>query len=82
MCAERVWSSCSQDSIDLIQGERSEHEAKDVLTLTVTARLQRVNREMKMLVENTEDQTKADPGLLRIVVRAHDIQERVMRTAS
>ena len=38
--------------------------------LTVRARLQRVGREMKMLVENTDDQTKADPGLLQIVARA------------
>ena len=33
---------------------------------------------MKMLVENTDDQTKADPGLLRIVARAYEIQERLM----
>lgn len=46
----------------------------DVLTLTVMARLQRVGREMRMLVENSEDQTTADPGLLRIIARAHDIQ--------
>ena len=56
-----------------------DNEAKDVLTLTVRARLQRVGREMKMLVENTDDQTKADPGLLRIVARAYDIQERLMQ---
>ena len=43
------------------------------------ARLQRVGREMKMLVENTDDQTPADPGLLRIVARAHDIQARLMQ---
>jgi transcriptional regulator with XRE-family HTH domain len=34
---------------------------------------------MKMLVENTDDQTGADPALLRIVARAHDIQERLMQ---
>jgi DNA invertase Pin-like site-specific DNA recombinase len=49
----------------------------DTLTLTVKARLQRVGRELRMLVENTDDQTKADPGLLRIVARAHDIQARL-----
>ena len=32
-----------------------------------------------MLVENTDDQTTADPGLLRIVARAHEIQERLMQ---
>ena len=68
------------NSIDLrMQRGTPENEAKDVLTLTVTARLQRVGREMKMLVENSDDQTKADPGLLRIVARAHDIQERLMQ---
>jgi site-specific DNA recombinase len=41
------------------------------------ARLQRVGREMRMLVENSEDQTTADPGLLRIIARAHDIQARL-----
>ena len=51
--------------------------SNDILTLTVKARLQRVGREMRMLVENSDDQTKADPGLLRIVARAHDIQARL-----
>ena len=32
-----------------------------------------------MLVENADDQTAADPGLLRIIARAHDIQERLMQ---
>jgi site-specific DNA recombinase len=36
---------------------------------------------MKMLVENTNDQTDADPALLRIVARAHDIQERLMQNS-
>jgi site-specific DNA recombinase len=57
----------------------TDNEAKDVLTLTVRARLQRVGREMKTLVENTDDQRKADPALLRIVARAHDIREHLMR---
>lgn len=32
-----------------------------------------------MLVENSDDQTRADPGLLRIIARAHDIQARLMQ---
>jgi site-specific DNA recombinase len=60
-------------------GGKSDKESEQVLTLTVMARLQRVGREMRMLVENTDDQTMADAGLLRIVARAHDIQERLMR---
>jgi DNA invertase Pin-like site-specific DNA recombinase len=70
----------SKDSIDsVIQGDRPEQDANDILTLKVPARLQRVGREMKMLVENSDNQTKADPGLLRIIARAHDLQERVMQ---
>jgi hypothetical protein len=61
------------------QGRKSDKESEQVLTLTVMARLQRVGRELRMLVENTDDQTMADPGLLRIVARAHDIQARLMQ---
>ena len=70
----------SKDSIDsVIQGDSPEQDTNDILTLKVPARLQRVGREMKMLVENSDDQTKADPGLLRIIARAHDLQERAMQ---
>jgi site-specific DNA recombinase len=54
-------------------------EADEALTLTVTARLQRVGREMKMLVENSDGQLTPDPALLRIVARAHDIQASLMQ---
>ena len=52
-------------------------DADDVVTLVAPARLKRVGREMKMLVESSEDQTTADPSLLRIIARAHDIQARL-----
>ena len=61
------------------QRKRLGNDPEDVLTLTVRARLQRVGREMRMLVENTDEQTTADPGLLRIISRAHDIQARLMQ---
>jgi len=51
----------------------------DILKLKVKARLQRVGREMKLVVHNAEDRTIADPGLLRIVARAHDFQERLVQ---
>ena len=51
----------------------------DTLMLTMKARLQRVGREMRMLVENADGQTSADPGLLRVIARAHDFQERLMQ---
>jgi site-specific DNA recombinase len=33
-----------------------------------------------MLVANADDQTLADPGLLRIIARAHDIHERLIQS--
>ena len=50
----------------------------DILTLTATAKLARVGREMKMLVEGHNDQVPADPSLLRIIARAHDVQARLI----
>ena len=61
------------------QEGQTDSDFNDILTLTVMARLQRVGREMRMLVENSDDQTTADPGLLRIVARAHEIQQRLMQ---
>ena len=76
----RLVELLGSNSIELVMQQGTPNdETKDVLTLTVRARLQRVGREMKMLVENTDDQTEADPALLRIVARAHDIQERLMQ---
>ena len=67
-------------SIDpAMHGQPPRNESDDVLTLTVTARLKRVGREMRMIVENADDQTAADPSLLRIIARAHDIQERLIQ---
>jgi site-specific DNA recombinase len=51
----------------------------DILRLKVKARLQRVGREMKLVVHNADDRAAADPGLLRVVARAHDFQERLTR---
>jgi hypothetical protein len=49
----------------------------DILKLKVKARLQRVGREMKLVVHNAEHRAAADPGLLRVIARAHDFQERL-----
>jgi hypothetical protein len=66
-------------SIDLtMQDQTLDRNSDDVVTLTVPARLKRLGREMRMLVENSEDQTATDPSLLRIIARAHDIQTRLM----
>ena len=75
---DRTTELLAGQSIDLAtQDQRSHRESHDIVTLTLPARLKRVGREMRMLVEGSNDQTAADPGLLRIVARAHDIQARL-----
>jgi site-specific DNA recombinase len=71
---------------DLLQAQSIEpslaaprNHAGGTLKLKVKARLQRVGREMKLVVNNADDLTAADPGLLRIVARAHDFQERLLQ---
>jgi hypothetical protein len=49
----------------------------DAVTLTAPARLKRIGREMRMLVDRPDDQRAADPSLLRIIARAHDTQGRL-----
>jgi hypothetical protein len=80
ICQGRLVELLAAHAINLpLERNERDNDRADVLTLTVMARLQRVGREMKMLVENNDDQTPADPGLLRIVARAHDIQARLMQ---
>ena len=67
-------------SIDLkMQHHGPTNAPGDMLTLTVPVGLKRVGREMRMLVENADDQTAADPSLLRIIARAHHIQARLIQ---
>ena len=51
------------------------------MTLRVPALLKRVGREMRMLVEGADDETAANPSLLRVIARAHDIQGRLSQNA-
>jgi site-specific DNA recombinase len=53
--------------------------SEDVVMLKVAARLQRAGREMRMVVQKSDDQRPPDPSLLRIVARAHDIQTRLFQ---
>jgi len=49
-------------SIEPTAQEGKPNESDDVLTLTVKARLQRVGRELKMLVENSDDRRQPIPA--------------------
>jgi site-specific DNA recombinase len=78
ICRRRLAELLAGQPIDLTTpDQRLDRKSHDIVTLTVPARLKRVGREMRMLVENAGDQTAADPSLLRIIARAHDIQERL-----
>jgi len=67
-------------SIDLkMQHQAPTNAPDDILRLTVPVALKRVGREMRMLVANADDQTAADPSLLRILARAHHIQARLIQ---
>jgi hypothetical protein len=64
------------DSGELPQGkpiDTSDH----TVSLTEPVQLARVGREMKLLVEDSDDNRSPDMSLLRVVARAHDVQGRL-----
>ncbi|HEV2625534.1 MAG TPA: hypothetical protein VGV62_10550, partial [Xanthobacteraceae bacterium] len=76
----RLAALLAGQSIDpTMQDHKLDRDSDDIMTLVAPARLKRVGREMRMLVENSDDQTAANPSLLRIIARAHDIQKRLIR---
>jgi site-specific DNA recombinase len=69
-------------SIDLAAPHQgSDPASHDVMSLRMPARLKRVGREMRMLVEGADDQTAPDPSLLRVIARAHAIQGHLSQNA-
>jgi hypothetical protein len=64
---------------DAFEDQSPGRGSDDIVTLVAPARLKRVGREMRMLVENSDDHSAADPSLLRIIARAHDIQARLLQ---
>ena len=70
----------STSSIDLrTQDHKPANLPDQILTLAAPVRLKRVGREMKMLVEDSSDNAAADPSLLRVIARAHDVQARLVQ---
>jgi DNA invertase Pin-like site-specific DNA recombinase len=60
-------------------GELSQDKSTSdhIVTLTAPIQLARVGREMKLLVDDSDDNRSPDMGLLRVVARAHDVQRRL-----
>ena len=80
ICRQRLHHLLQARSLESSLADRAPASRPgDILKLEVRTRLQRVGREVKLVVHNAEDRAEADPGLLRIVARAHDFQERLIR---
>jgi hypothetical protein len=55
---------------------------RDLVTLTAPARLRRAGREVRLVIDGADHKTEADPSLLRVLARAHDIQGRLNRNSN
>src|SRR5262249_35271064 len=77
---QRLAQLFASQSLDLaMPNQKLEAASGDALILAAPARLKRVGREMRMLVNGSDEPAAADPSLLRIIARAHDIQGRLSR---
>jgi DNA invertase Pin-like site-specific DNA recombinase len=66
--------------LDPMAGDQiSTSKADDAVMLTIPARLRRVGREIRMLVDGSNSETVPDPSLLKLIARAHDIQDRLSK---
>ena len=52
------------------------------MTLTIPARLKRAGKEMKIIVEDGSDPATPDASLVRVLVRAHVIRDRLLADKS
>ena len=53
-----------------------------LVTLTIPARLKRTGKEMRIIVEDGSDPAIPDSGLVRVVVRAHIVRDRLLADKS
>jgi hypothetical protein len=75
---QRLAGLLAGQSIDLtMPNQKLDRAYDDAVILTVPARPKRAGREMRMLVDGSDEQRTADLSLLRIIARAHDVQRRL-----
>ena len=75
------WLVGMNDSVEPVAETSPETEGRFV-TLTIPARLRRTGNEMKMIVEDGSEPTSPDPSLVRVLVRAHTIRDRLLQDKS
>ena len=67
--------------LELLQGKPID-PADQTVSLKAPIQLPRVGREMKLLVEASDDNRPPDMSLLRVVTRAHDVHRRLAENTS
>lgn len=72
----RLAALLEADHLDLPQ-DRPIDQPDHAVSLTAPIQLRRVGREMRLLVEDSDDNRAPDMSLLRVVARAHDVQRRL-----
>jgi site-specific DNA recombinase len=60
----------------------SAESAGRILTLIVPARLRRAGKEMRIVLEDRSDSAAPDPSLLRLLIRANAIRDRLLADRS
>jgi hypothetical protein len=63
-------------------GARASKSVGLLLTLTVPARLRRAGKEMRIVLEDGSDSAAPDPSLLRLLIRANAIRDRLLADRS
>jgi hypothetical protein len=77
----RLAALLEADHLDL-PPDRPTDPSDHTVSLTAPIQLTRVGREMKLLVEGSDDNRPPDMSLLRVVTRAHDVQRRLVENTS
>ena len=80
ICLAR-WFGRTDGPVEPIAATLSNTEGPCV-TLTIPARLKRVGKEMKILIENGSDSASPNTSLVRVLVRAHVIRDRFLADKS
>jgi hypothetical protein len=62
--------------------EKTQSEADRITTLSIPARLKRAGKEMRIIVDNGLEPGTPDTGLVRLLVRANAIRDRLLADRS
>jgi site-specific DNA recombinase len=71
----------AKDRLQVAQPESDDQE-RHLMVLNIPARLKRTGIEMRMVVEDRSEPANVDPGLVRLLARAHTIRARVLEEPS